>query len=49
MRQGWGVQFKSRDMNGWISCPINSILAVHYEPVELDDPLSVSMPAILAG
>lgn len=43
-----GVRFKSRGLNGWISCPITSILAVHYEPVELDDPLAVSMPAILA-
>ena len=43
-----GVRFKSRGLNGWISGPISSILAVHYEPVELEDPLGVSMPAILA-
>lgn len=43
-----GARFRSRGLNGWISCPLTSILAVHYEPIEIDDPLTVSMPPILA-
>ncbi len=43
-----GVRFKTRGLNGWISCPLTSIVAVHYEPIELEDPLAVSMPAALA-
>jgi hypothetical protein len=35
-------------MNGWISCPLTSIVAVHYEPIELDDPVAVNIPAVLA-
>ena len=43
-----GVRFKTRGINGWISCPLTSIMAVHYKPIELEDPLAVSMPAVLA-
>jgi hypothetical protein len=43
-----GVRFKTRGITGWISCPLTSIMAVHYEPIELEDPLAVSMPAMLA-
>jgi hypothetical protein len=43
-----GVRFKTRGMNGWIACPLTSIKAVHYEPIELGDPLAVSIPAVLA-
>jgi hypothetical protein len=43
-----GVRFKTRGMNGWIACPLTSVKAVHYEPIELEDPLAVSIPAVLA-
>ena len=43
-----GVRFKTRGVTGWISCPLTSITAVHYEPIELEDPLAVSMPSMLA-
>jgi hypothetical protein len=43
-----GLRFKARGMNGWISCPLTSIVAVHYEPIELDDPVAVNIPAALA-
>jgi hypothetical protein len=43
-----GLRFKTRGMNGWISCPLTSIVAVHYEPIELDDPVAVNIPAVLA-
>jgi hypothetical protein len=43
-----GVRFKTRGINGWIACPLTSIKAVHYEPIELEDPLAVSIPAVLA-
>ena len=43
-----GVRFKTRGINGWIACPLTSIKAVHYEPTELEDPLAVSIPAVLA-
>ena len=43
-----GVRFKTRGMNGWIACSLTSVKAVHYEPIELEDPLAVSIPAVLA-
>ena len=43
-----GVRFKVRGMNGWISCPLTSILAVHYEPIEIDEPMPVNIPNVLA-
>lgn len=43
-----GVRIKTRGITGWISCPLTSIMAVHYEPIELEDPLADSIPAILA-
>ena len=43
-----GVRFKTRGITGWISCPLTSIMAVHYEPIELEDPLAVRMPTVLA-
>ena len=43
-----GVRFKTREITGWISCRLASVMAVHYEPTELEDPLAVSMPAVLA-
>lgn len=44
-----GVRFKTRGINGWIACPLTSIKAVHYEPIELEDPLAVSIPAVLVN
>jgi hypothetical protein len=35
-------------MNGWISCPLKSILAVHYEPIEIDEPIALNIPKGLA-
>jgi hypothetical protein len=43
-----GVRFKVRGMNGWISCPLRSVLAVHYEPIELDEPIPMNIPKALA-
>ena len=43
-----GVRFKTRGTHGWIACPLASIVAVHYEPIELEDPIAVSLPAALA-
>ena len=43
-----GVRFKTRGMNGWIACPLTSVKAVIVEPIELEDPLAVSIPAVLA-
>ena len=43
-----GVRFKVRGMNGWISCPLTSIMAVHYEPIEIDEPISMNIPKALA-
>jgi hypothetical protein len=43
-----GIRFKTRGITGWISCPLSSVQAVHYEPIELGDPLAVEMPAVLA-
>ncbi|MEP7152859.1 MAG: hypothetical protein ABI856_14210 [Nitrospira sp.] len=43
-----GIRFKTRGIHGWISCPLTTIKAVHYEPIELEDPLAVEMPAVLA-
>ncbi len=43
-----GIRFKTRGIYGWISCPLTTIKAVHYEPIELEDPLAVEMPAVLA-
>ena len=43
-----GVRFKARGMNGWISCPLKSILAVHYEPIEIDEPIAISIPKGIA-
>lgn len=42
-----GVQFKTRGMNGWISCPLTSIVAVHYEPIEIDEPIPMNIPKAL--
>ena len=42
-----GVRFKVRGMNGWISCPLRSIMAVHYEPIEIDEPIPVNIPLAL--
>ena len=43
-----GVRFKVRGMNGWISCPLTSIMAVHYEPIEIDEPIPSNIPNTLA-
>ena len=43
-----GLRFKARGMNGWISCPLKSILAVHYEPIEIDEPIALNIPKGLA-
>jgi len=43
-----GVRFKARGMNGWISCLLTSIVAVHYEPIELDEPIPIDIPKALA-
>jgi hypothetical protein len=43
-----GVRFKVRGMNGWISCPHTSIMAVHYEPIEIDEPIPMNIPKALA-
>jgi hypothetical protein len=43
-----GIRFKTRGINGWISCPLTSVTAVHYEPIELEDPLATEMPSVLA-
>ena len=43
-----GVRFKARGMNGWISCPLTSIVAVHYEPIEIDEPIAINIPKALA-
>ena len=43
-----GVRFKARGMHGWISCPLTSIVAVHYEPIELDDPIPLNIPSALS-
>jgi hypothetical protein len=43
-----GVRFKVRGMNGWISCPLSSIVAVHYEPIEIDEPIPSNIQKALA-
>ena len=43
-----GVRFKARGMNGWISCPLTSIVAVHYEPIEIDEPIAINIRKALA-
>ena len=43
-----GVRFKARGMNGWISCPLQSIVAVHYETSEIDEPIPMNIPRALA-
>jgi hypothetical protein len=43
-----GVRFKVRGMNGWISCPLTSIMAVHYEPIEIDEPIPSIIPKAMA-
>lgn len=43
-----GIRFKTRGMSGWLSCPLTSIVAVHYEPIELEDPLAVELPSLLS-
>jgi hypothetical protein len=43
-----GLRFKTRGISGWIYCPLTSIAAVHYEPIELEDPLAVELPTVLA-
>jgi len=42
-----GARFKVRGMNGWISCPLTSIMAVHYEPIEIDEPITMNIPKML--
>ena len=43
-----GVRFKARGMNGWISCPLRSIVSVHCEPSEIDEPTAINIPEALA-
>ena len=43
-----GVRCKARGMNGWISCPLTSIVAVHYEPIEIDEPIAINIRQALA-
>jgi hypothetical protein len=43
-----GVRFKVRGMNGWISCPLKSVIAVHYEPIEIEEPIPMNIPKALA-
>ena len=43
-----GVRFKVRGINGWISCPLRSIMAVHYEPIEIDESIPMNIPKALA-
>src|SRR4029079_6062541 len=31
-----------------ISCPLTSIMAVHYEPIEIDEPIPMNIPKVLA-
>jgi len=33
-----GVRFTARGTNGWISCLLRSIVSVHCEPIEIDEP-----------
>ena len=42
-----GVRFKAPGKTGWISCPLKSILAVHYEPIEIDEPIAINIPDVL--
>ena len=42
------TRFKARGMNGWICCPLKSILAVHYEPIGIDEPIAIGLPKGLA-
>ena len=42
-----GARFKARGMNGWISCLLTSIVAVHYEPIEIDEPIPMDIPKAL--
>jgi len=35
-------------MNGRISCPLTSIVAVHYDPIELDEPIALEIAKALA-
>ena len=42
-----GVRLKARGMNGWIFCPLRSIVAVHYEPIEIDEPTAINIPKAL--
>jgi len=39
-----GIRFKARGRNGWICSPLTSILAVHYEPIEIDEPIAINIP-----
>jgi len=43
-----GVRFKARGMNGWITCPLISIVAVHYEPIDIDEPTAINISKALA-
>jgi hypothetical protein len=43
-----GIRFKTRGITGWISCPLTSVAAVHYEPIELEDPLAAELPVLSA-
>ena len=42
-----GVRFKGRGKTGWVSCPLTSIVAVHYEPIEIDEPIAINIPDVL--
>lgn len=43
-----GVRFKAQGLNGWISCPLTSIMAIHYESSDTDEPFDVNLPKTLA-
>jgi len=43
-----GVRFKAHGMNGWMTCPLISIVAVHYEPIDIDDPTAINISKALA-
>ncbi len=43
-----GLRFKAQGMNGWIACPLTSIMAVHYESIDTDEPIDLNIPKTLA-
>ncbi len=42
-----GVRFKVQGRTGWISCPLKSIVAVHDEPINIEDPIALNIPDVL--